>query len=57
MEEKKIDKALKRLDGIPAQYIFRAGKIVKIPAQKIELEVRDGIRIIYEVIEDITEPT
>lgn len=51
----KIERALKRLDGIPARMVYRAGRVVSIPAQKIELEARDGIQITVTVVEDVGE--
>jgi len=48
-----IQKALDRLENANPQVIIRGGKIVKIPAQTVELQPRDGIQVIYKINEDI----
>ena len=51
----KIDKALKRLNEADPKVVIRGGKIVKIPAQKIELPLKDGVQDIKVIPADITE--
>ena len=50
----KIEAALKRLENAEPKVIIRGGKIVKIPAQKIELPLKDGVQEILVIPADIT---
>jgi hypothetical protein len=52
-----IIKALMRLENAEAKVNIRGGKIVKIPAQKIELPLRDGVQTILIIPADIVEKT
>lgn len=43
-DDDKILKALKRLEGAEIRVVIRGGRIVKIPSQKVELPLKDGIQ-------------
>ena len=49
-----IDKALKRIEGEVRVYV-RGGHIVKIFAQEVKTQSKDGVQIVYNITEDITE--
>ena len=49
----KIDKALKHLENAEIRVLIRGKKIVKILAQKVELQEKDGVRTILDIPADI----
>ena len=49
----KIEAALKRLENAEPKVVIRGGKVGKIPAQKIELPLKDGIQVILVIPADI----
>jgi len=49
----KISEAIKRLENFEVKVVFRGGKIVMIPAQRIELQERNGIQDIKIIHADI----
>jgi len=49
-----IEKALKRIEGEVRVYV-RGGHIVKIFAQEVKTQSKDGVQIVYNITEDITE--
>lgn len=53
MPEADINEALKRLENCLVQVQIRGGKIVKIPAQRIELQIRAGVQEIKVIHTDI----
>lgn len=55
MEEDKIKQALKRLESCEIRVIIRGGEIVKIPAQEIKNQARDGIQDIKIIASDIVK--
>lgn len=55
MEESKIKKALKRLEGAEVKIVCRGGEICKILAQTVKLSEKDGIITSYEIPADIIE--
>jgi len=52
MEEDAITKALKHIEG-ELKVIIRGGRIVKILAQEVESQERDGIIVKYKIPADI----
>jgi len=54
MEDNPIRKALKRIEGAEVKLIIRGGEVVKVPAQTIELQEKDGVIVIYKIPSDIT---
>jgi len=48
-----VKKALKRLENVEVKVILRGGEVVKIPAQDIETQERDGIITRYKIPADI----
>jgi len=50
-----IEKALRVLDGLEIKVVCRGCRIVKIPAQSIKLQERNGIVTVHEIMADITE--
>ena len=55
MEESKIKKALRKLEGAEVRVICRGGEVCKIPAQQVRLSEREGIITSYDIPADITE--
>jgi hypothetical protein len=54
-EDKPIEEALRRLENCCIQVFIRGGKIVKIPAQRIEMQLRDGVQDIKVIHSDIID--
>lgn len=50
-----IEDALKRINEGLLKVYLRGGKIVKIPAQEINCPLRNGVREVKKIEEDITE--
>jgi hypothetical protein len=48
-----IKKALRRLESVEVRVIYRGGEPVKIPAQVIKTQEKDGVIIVYEIPGDI----
>ena len=55
MDNKKIEKALKRLEGAEVRVIIRGGRVVKIPKQELELPLKDGVQDKKIIPADIDE--
>ena len=55
MEDSRIKKALKRLEGAECKVILRGGEVCKIPCQEVEMQEKDGIIVKYRVTADITD--